>query len=328
MLSIAKRMKKIKTINSHTCGEPTCVIVDGGPDLGTGPLAERLERFRLQFDHIRRAITREPRGSDATVGALLCRPHDESCVAGVIFFNNVGFLGMCGHGTIGLVKTLAYLEMLSPGTHKIETPVGIVEAELHRNGEISIINVPSYLYRTGVVVELEGYGKVVGDVAWGGNWFFLVEGHSLEISEDNISALTCFAREVREALYRQGITGKGGEKIDHVELFGKPLDRNMDCRNFVLCPGDAYDRSPCGTGTSAKMASLYSKGLLDVGQTWQQESILGGVFVGKLSRINGDLYPIITANAFVTAECTCIIDPEDPYRYGIARQQVAAAGSG
>ena len=308
---------RIKVIDSHTGGEPTRTVISGGPDLGFDSLAIRRERFRSEFDHFRSAITNEPRGSDALVGALLCEPVDQSCVTGVIFFNNVGYLGMCGHGTIGIVATLAYLNRIEPGWHRIETPVGIVEALLNENGEVTVANVQSYRLAKNVSVEVEGHGRVKGDVAWGGNWFFLVKNHSHEISFRNLEALTEFTWRIRQALERAGITGESGQEIDHVELFAPSSIEGVDSKNFVLCPGRAYDRSPCGTGTSAKLACLFADGELRPGQVWRQESVVGSIFEGTVE-VSGDrIYPSIKGSAFITAEADLILDPRDPFCMGI-----------
>jgi 4-hydroxyproline epimerase len=312
-------MKRVRVIDSHTGGEPTRVVISGGPDLGDGPLAERLDRFRTQHDHFRSAIVNEPRGSDALVGALLCTPVDDTCVTGVIFFNNVAYLGMCGHGTIGVVATLAYLNRIRPGTHRIETPVGIVTARLYENGEVEIENVPSYRHLAHVTVDVPNFGAVTGDVAWGGNWFFLVNDHNHQLTLDNLEALTIFTSQIREALSRAGITGADGHEIDHVELFvSSPLD-NVNSRNFVLCPGKAYDRSPCGTGTSAKLACLFADGKLREGEIWRQESIVGSVFEGTVSVAGNKVHPHIKGTAFITAESDLILDPRDPFCMGIRR---------
>jgi 4-hydroxyproline epimerase len=312
-----KECQKVRVIDSHTGGEPTRVVVSGGPDLGRGPLAERLERFRSQCDYFRSAVVNEPRGSDVIVGALLCEPVESKCAAGVIFFNNVGYLAMCGHGTIGLVATLAYLGRIEPGEHRIETPVGIVGVLLHENGEVTVNNVASYRSAANVEVEVPGYGKVKGDVAWGGNWFYLVRNHELELSFNNIEALTRFTWAVRQALRESGITGAQGQEVDHIELYGPPQSAGADSRNFVLCPGKAYDRSPCGTGTSAKLACLYADGKIREGQTWRQESIIGSVFEGTVKVKDGKVFPSIKGSAFVTAEVELVLDPRDPLCMGI-----------
>jgi len=309
--------RTIRVIDSHTEGEPTRVVIDGGPDLVGGSLAERRERFRRDFDRYRSAIVNEPRGSDPVVGALLCPPVDPSCAAGVIFFNNVGYLGMCGHGTIGLVATLAYLGRIAPGTHRIETPVGVVTAELHDEGDVSVSNVPSYRHRKNVVVDAGRFGTFTGDVAWGGNWFFLVHDSHEALDLANAERLTEVTWAIRQALTRDGVTGAEGAEIDHVELFGAPQRDDAQSRNFVLCPGKAYDRSPCGTGTSAKLACLFEDGKLAEGDTWRQESIVGSIFEGSVRVVDGAIRPTIRGRAFVNAEATLILDESDPFCWGI-----------
>jgi 4-hydroxyproline epimerase len=308
---------RMKVIDSHTGGEPTRVVIAGGPDLGGGSVREQLDIFRTRHDAFRSAVVNEPRGSDVIVGAILVPPNDPSCTVGVIFFNNVGYLGMCGHGTIGLVATLRFLGRIEPGEHRIETPVGVVTAQLYETGDVSVQNVPSYRLSTGVRVEVEGHGPVTGDVAWGGNWFFLVADHGQELSLRNIEKLTDFSWRLRQALVRQGVTGANGAEIDHIELFADSSTPGVDSRNFVLCPGKAYDRSPCGTGTSAKLACLFADGKLKEGEVWRQESIVGSVFRGSIRRQGDALVPTIRGSAYITAETTLILDPSDPFRTGI-----------
>jgi proline racemase len=320
-------MHRIQVIDSHTGGEPTRVVIAGGPDLGGGTMAERLRIFREQHARFRSATVNEPRGSDVLVGALLCEPGDRSCAAGVIFFNNVGYLGMCGHGTIGLVVTLAHLGRLKPGEHRIETPVGIVTVTLNPDGSVSVENVPSYRKAKGVTIEVlntdgrlgtaRPTAKVTGDVAWGGNWFFLVERHTLALELANVEMLTEFTWRIRQAVNAQGYPD-----IDHVELFGPPTSSWARSRNFVLCPGKAYDRSSCGTGTSAKLACLAADGKLDEGQPWVQESIIGSLFTARyrwLDRAAGTILPTITGTAHVTAEATLLLDENDPFCWGIGQ---------
>lgn len=308
---------RVQVVDSHTGGEPTRLVVSGGPDLGTGPLADRLARFRRDHDSFRSAVVNEPRGSDVIVGALLCEPVDPECSAGVIFFNNVGYLGMCGHGTIGLMVSLAHMGRIKPGQHLIETSVGQVGATLHQSGEVTVKNVQSFRHAKDVSVEVPGIGPVRGDVAWGGNWFFLVDGHGLELTLKNVSELTDFTWAARKALHEKGIRGKDGEEIDHVELFATSRLPGVDSKNFVLCPGKAYDRSPCGTGTSAKLACLYADGKIREGQVWKQESIVGSVFEGTVKIDGGKIYPSIKGSAFVTAESELVLDPVDPFCMGI-----------
>lgn len=313
----APATRRVRIIDSHTGGEPTRLVITGGPDLGKGTLAERLRRFRTQHDDFRSAVVNEPRGSDVIVGALLCQPTDPTCAAGVIFFNNVGYLGMCGHGTIGLVATLAYMKKIWAGEHRIETPVGVVTAILQPTGEVTVNNVPGYRHAANVAVNVPGYGKIHGDVAWGGNWFFLVRDHSMELSLGRVEELTNFTWSIRLALREQGITGDHNQEIDHIELYGPPQSPSADSRNFVLCPGKAYDRSPCGTGTSAKLACLYADGKIREGDVWRQESIVGSVFEGSVTVRDGKVYPSIKGSAYVNAEAELILDPKDPLCYGI-----------
>jgi 4-hydroxyproline epimerase len=308
---------RVHVIDSHTGGEPTRIVVAGGPDLGDGPLTVRRERFRDYHDAFRSAVVNEPRGSDVIVGGLVVEPDDPTCAAGVIFFNNAGYLGMCGHGTIGLVVTLAHTGRIQPGIHRIETPVGVVTAELHPDGAVSVQNVASYRYAANVAVDVEGYGRVTGDVAWGGNWFFLCEDHGQELTFDTVDALTDFTWRLRLALTAQGVTGRDGQEIDHIELFTHSSTPNVDSRNFVLCPGRAYDRSPCGTGTSAKLACLAANGKFRPGDVWRQESIIGSLFEGSIQVEGDQVRPTIRGRAYVNAESTLIFDPNDPFCYGI-----------
>lgn len=318
-MKISRLGQRIRVIDSHTAGEPTRLVVEGGPALRTGPLRERLEVFERLYDCFRTAVIREPRGSDVLVGALLCEPTDSSCAAGAIFFNNVGYLGMCGHGTIGLVVTLAHMGRIGPGVHRIETPVGVVTATLQADGKVTVENVPSYRSRKDVAVNVPGLGEVRGDIAWGGNWFFLIEDDLRSLSLQDAEELTEYAWKVRQALAANGIRGENGEEIDHIEIFGRALPEQADCRNFVLCPGKAYDRSPCGTGTSAKMACLYADGKLKPGEIWRQQGILGTVFEGSIAVADGEIIPSITGSAYITGETTLVLDANDPFRMGISQ---------
>jgi 4-hydroxyproline epimerase len=308
-------MKSVRIIDSHTGGEPTRVILDGGPELGNGSVADKLASFRKHHDRFRSAVVNEPRGSDVVVGASLVESKDRSCVAGVIFFNNVGYLGMCGHGTIGLITTLAHLGRIGPGEHRLETPVGVITAILHDTGEVTVANVPSWRAHRQTSVTVPGFGPVTGDVAWGGNWFFLIEHHGQELSLANVERLTEFCWRVRQAVNAQGFP-----EVDHIELFGPPTVQEAQSRSFVQCPGKAYDRSPCGTGTSAKLACLAADGKLAPGAAWVQESILGSTFRGSfqwLDRPNGKIAPQITGRAFVNAEASLVLDEQDPFCWGI-----------
>ncbi len=337
-------MKRIPIIDSHTGGEPTRVIVSGFPDLGSGSMAERRARFAAEHDAWRRTSVMEPRGNDVIVGALLCEPVDAAHAAGVIFFNNAGVIGMCGHGTIGLVHTLAHLGRIGPGEHGIETPVGTVRATLHADGTVSVRNVPAYRHAADVTVSLPGGQVVTGDIAWGGNWFFLVAEHGQAIRPDAISELTAFTTTLRAALHAQGHRGASGAEIDHIELFAPDADGAGDgplpsgltsvggsgatrqvrgltshSRNFVLCPGREYDRSPCGTGTSAKLACLAARGELAPGEVWRQASVIGSVFEAWYEPGEaGQIIPTIRGRAHLSAEATLLIEDDDPFAWGIA----------
>jgi 4-hydroxyproline epimerase len=309
----------VEVIDSHTEGEPTRVVIAGGPDLGTGDLPSQLQRFKSEFDPFRRGVVCEPRGSEVVVGALLCEPVDSQSAAAVIFFNDVGYLGMCGHGTIGLVTTLAHMGRISRGQHRIETPVGTVSTTLHEDGRVSVANVPSYRFRASVRVEVPGYGCFTGDVAWAGNWFFLIGDHAFDLSLNNRVELIAASTAIRSALIDSGIRGEGGAVIDHIEFFATPLSPGGSSRNFVLCPGASFDRSPCGTGTSAKMACLYADGKLAPGDIWVQEGVLGTCFEGTItSASNGRVHPVITGRAWITARSKLLFQDTDPFVNGIA----------
>lgn len=310
-------VKRVRVLDSHTEGEPTRVVLEGGPDLGEGSLADRLEVFRTRHDSFRSGVSCEPRGSEVVVGALLCKPVNPKNATGVIFFNDVGYLGMCGHGTIGVVRSLAHLGRIQPGQHCIETPVGEVMVELLPDGSVSVSNVLSYRYRRSVPVDVPGIGRLQGDIAWGGNWFFLIGDHPFELTMDRRTELIAATRAIRTALADAGVTGKDGALIDHIELFGKPEHAENSSRNFVLCPGASFDRSPCGTGTSAKMACLYADGKLSPGEVWRQEGFLGTHFVGTIRAQGEAVLPTIQGRAWITGESELLFEQDDPFASGI-----------
>jgi 4-hydroxyproline epimerase len=315
---MSSTLRRVRVVDCHTGGEPTRVVIEGGPDLGGGSPAEKLLRFRRDHDGFRTAVVAEPRGSQAMVGALLCEPSDPTCAAAVIFFDNAEFLGMCGHGTIGLVVTLAHLGRIGFGEVRIQTPVGVVSGDNMGGGVVAVRNVPARRTATRLALEVDGLGTVHGDVAWGGNWFFLVSDHRQRIAPDNLARLTQVSWAIRRALAVAGIRGDDGKEIDHVELLGPPSSPAVaDGRNFVLCPGGAYDRSPCGTGTSAEVACLVADGKLRPGAVWRQESVIGSVFEASAELIDGQVIPTIIGSAHVTAEATLLLDPADPFRDGI-----------
>lgn len=307
-------VRKIKIIDSHTAGEPTRVVVDGFPALNGTSTAEKLDNFRLEHDSLRSGIVREPRGHEAVVGALLLEPSDKDSAAGVIFFNNVGYLGMCGHGTIGVIKTLEHLGKIVPGEHILETPVGNITALLDEDGSVAFKNVASRRSQKDIPVETANYGVVYGDIAYGGNWFFLINKVPYSIDINNLRELTAFGLEVKQKMIEQGITAENGAEIDHIEMFES--SNTADSRNFVLCPGGEYDRSPCGTGTSAKIACLYADGKLREGEIWKQESIIGSSFEASFEVLGGEVIPTIKGNAYITAESVLIFDERDPFRFG------------
>ena len=318
-------MKRIPFLDSHTGGEPTRLISENFPDLGAGSVAEKLFRLEQNFDSFRSQVLNEPRGADVLVGALLVQPADSTCQLGVIYFNNVGYLGMCGHGTIGLMASLSYQGKITPGAYRIETSVGVVEATLHPAqktpenaasypNRVSVRNIPSYRLLKHLAVQVDGQ-TLHGDVAWGGNWFFLCHDHGLEVSPQNLEPLTDLAWRIRAAYTQMGITAPDGHAIDHVELFA-PTPR-ADSRSFVLCPGKAYDRSPCGTGTSAKLACLAADKIIREGQTWRQESVVGSIFEGRVQIQGEAIIPTITGEAWVMAEGQLLVDERDPFANGI-----------
>jgi 4-hydroxyproline epimerase len=308
--------ERIEVVDSHTEGEPTRVVVEGWPQPAGDSMAERRSFVLRSQDHLRQAVVCEPRGHDAVVGALLTPPVETGSAAGVVFFNNAGALGMCGHGLIGVVRTLEHLGRLGRGWLRVDTPVGTVGAELDGEGAVTIENVPAYCHARDVVLDVPGLGRVTGDVAWGGNWFFLTELATPPLELTNVAALTDLTSRILAALRAQGVTGRDAAPIDHVELSGPPHRKDADSRNFVLCPGLAYDRSPCGTGTSAKMAVLAARGQLVPGRRWRQESITGSRFEGWLEETSGGLVPYIRGRAFVTGRATLFFDPSDPFREG------------
>lgn len=319
----------LSVVDSHTEGEPTRVVVDGWPEFLAGTMAGRRLEVAGRFDALRRATVLEPRAHEAVVGALLTPPESPEALCGVVFFNNVGPLWMCGHGLIGVVRTLAFLGRLAPGPVRIDTPAGPVGAVLEAGGAVTIENVPASCHAQDVAVEVPGLGTVTGDVAYGGNWFFLTDLRGLpeeRIELSNLPRLLAVSGAIAEALERARVTGAAGAPVDHVELFGEPGRPDADSRNFVLCPGGEYDRSPCGTGTSAKMASLHARGKLRAGERYGQESITGSLFTGWLEERGGDLVPYVRGRAFVTATATLHFDPDDPFRAGFSARTPRPTG--
>ena len=317
-------VRRLRIIDSHTVGEPTRVVISGGPEvLEKGAVAAR-DFLRDEADWMRCCLINEPRGFDAVVGAFLCDPVDEDCVSAVVFFNNGGYLPSCIHATIGVIRTLEHMGRIGIGRHRLETSAGVVTAELSADGSVTVENMPSYRTGKNVVLDVPGYGEVSGDIAWGGNWFFLIAGQGPPVEQSGIADLIAFSMAVRRVLDSSGVRSEDGALIDHVEVFGEPREGlDADSQNFVLCPGGAYDRSPCGTGTSAKLACLAADGDLAEGKIFRQAGIVGTVFEGRYRRIDAErITPIVTGKAWITAECEIIIEPDDPFRFGIATENI------
>lgn len=309
--------RRISIIDSHTEGEPTRVVIAGQPELGPGSASQRAERFAREHEGFRSALLAEPRGFPAMVGALLLPPASPRAVAQVVFFNNVGTLPMCVHGMLGVGRTLAHMGRIEAGRHRVETPAGDVWITLDAGGRVEVDNVPSRQVQGGVQLQTAEHGVVTGDVAWGGNWFFLVEAHDQRVAASRIPQLTAFALDVRRSLEREGIAGDDARPIDHVEVFGPPERADADAKCFVLCPGGEYDRSPCGTGTSAKLACLHAEGRLAEGQRWRQESVIGSLFEGRVRVTDQGLVPTIAGGVWITGETTLVLEDDDPYAEGI-----------
>ena len=313
-----ERPLTMRVVDSHTEGEPTRVVVDGWPQPRGATMAERRDDLRVNYDHLRRAVVCEPRGHDAIVGALLTPPVETGSAAGIVFFNNGTYLGMCGHGLIGVVRTLEYLGRLGTGKSYFDTPVGTVSAELSADGRVCIDATPATLHASDVAIDVPGYGRIVGDVAWGGNWFFITHASEVPVDMAHLVELSRFTQAIQDAIRAQGITGADGGDIDHIEISAPPEREDAHSRNFVLCSGGAYDRSPCGTGTAAKMASLHARGALDFGEEWRQEGIAGGMFTGWLTQGDaGELMPHVRGSAYITGDAMLRFQPRDPFRFGI-----------
>lgn len=305
-------------IDSHTEGEPTRVIVSGGPDLGSGSLAERAKTLATEHKEFYRSVVSEPYGQEAMVGVMLVEPVDPDCVAGVIYFDAAAVIGMCGHGTIGVAATLAHMGKIGVGTHKIETPVGVVEVTLSDANTVTVKNVESHRLHKDVELDIDGVGTVSGDIAYGGNWFFIVDESPTPVIPSNLRNLTETAIKIRHAIQEKQLTGTDGGILDHIVLYGPALTENGHSRNFVLCPDNAYDRSPCGTGSSARLACLAADGRLAPDEEILQESTIGSSYrLRYLPSKEGAVIPIITGQAFVTKEATLIINPNDPLKNGI-----------
>jgi 4-hydroxyproline epimerase len=318
MAATLRVVHRIRYVDSHTEGEPTRVIVGGAPALQGATVAQKARSLAGRFQGIWSALVNEPRGSDIVVGAVLVPPDHPHSLAGVIFLNNTGVLGMCGHGTIGVVRTLAHMARLEPGELQLDTPVGTVTAVLtaHASGvapAVHVHNVRSFVERTDLALTLPDGRTVHGDVAWGGNGFFLCSDHGVPVDMEHLDQLRHVSLQIRHALNQAGVTSVAGHPLDHVELLAPARHSGNHSRNYVLCPGGAYDRSPCGTGTSAKLACLAAKGELDPGEHWHQESVTGSVFHAWYQPApEGGVLPVIQGRAWITAEGELLLEPSDP----------------
>ncbi len=313
--------ERLRVIDSHTIGEPTRVVIDdalvAGLDLGAGSVRERRDRFRERCDHVRRGLVGDPRGAVAMVGVILVPPADPACRFGAFYVNRVGYLDMCGHATIGLAVTLGSQGLIEPGCFRLETPAGIVGATWHGGGEASFECVPPRRIHKGLSIACDDGSRVIGDVATSGLWFFICRDHGLPVEPASIAELTACAWSIRRGLEARGITGDRGEVIDHIVLLGPPRAAGNDGRAFVLCPDGAFDRSPCGTGTSALVGCLLEDGVLAEGTIWRQESVLGGVYEASVRRAGDALIPTVRGRAWLTAESTLCFASDDPYRMGL-----------
>jgi proline racemase len=327
----------LQAVDSHTAGEPTRIVTGGLPPVAGATMAEKRAALRIRHDALRRALVHEPRGHDAIVVAYLVPPCHPDAHAGVVFCNDVGYLGMCGHGAIGVATVLVGMGMVpaqEPETRVVlDTPAGLVPCRVAvSNGRaraVTITNVPSFQFRQRAIAAVPGFGKVAADIAWGGNWFAFVEAAQLGLHVDkaHLPQLLPAAIAVREALAANGVRGvhpESGEEqlVDHVKLFDALEGPTPGARAMTLCPGTAYDRSPCGTGTSAKLAVLHSKGELGVGEWFTSESVIGTRFRARIAATTqvgqfAAIVPEIEGAAYVTGLQTFVLDPEDPCVHGL-----------
>ena len=327
----------IQAVDSHTAGEPTRIVTGGLPPLAGASMAEKRTILQRDHDGLRRALVLEPRGHDAIVLAYLLPPCTPGAHLGVVFANDAGYLGMCGHGAIGVATVAVAMGMVAavePVTEVVlDTPAGVVPCRVAVAGgkvkSVTITNVPSFLFAQRVVVPVHGFGKVAADIAYGDNWFAFVEADQLGlmVEKTHLPVLMQAATAVREALVREGVRGRhpersGDEIVDHVKLFAPLAGDEPGARALTLCPGAAYDRSPCGTGTSAKLAVLHAKGELEIGAWFRSQSVLATEFRARVVREtrvgpHPAIVPEVTGSAWITGFPTFVLDPEDPCRFGI-----------
>ncbi len=327
-----------KCIDAHTCGNPVRVIIAGGPELEGANMSEKRQHFLKEFDWIRNGLMFEPRGHDMMSGSMLYPPHDPKNDFAILFIETSGCLPMCGHGTIGTITVAIEKGLIDPkipGQIKMEAPAGLVDIDYHQNENgkvewVALTNVKSYLAATDLTVECPELGELTFDVAYGGNFYAIVDFQQnfsgvQDFTVDSIIQLSRVVRKRINQKYPDTFIYPENETIrdvSHVLWTGKPINANSSGRNAVFYGDKAIDRSPCGTGTSARMAQLYSKGKLGIGEEYIHESYIGSTFVGtvieetRIGEIKA-IVPKIKGWAKIYGENTITIDPDDdPYAYG------------
>ncbi len=326
---------KLEYVDTHTMGEPTRIIVDGLPPIVGDTMMEKKKYLERNFDYIRTMAMHEPRGHRDMFGAMITEPIHEEAQMGVIFMDGGGYLNMCGHGSIGVATLLVdrgYVKVTEPITYiTLDAPAGLIEAKVRvENGkvvEVSIVNVPSFLYKKDIEIDVPDLGKIPVDISFGGSFFALVNGQNLgiKVDIDNIDELVKYGLIIRDIINDKipvvHPINPFIDRVDLVEIYDKPSSKEANLKNVVIFGAGQVDRSPCGTGTSAKLASLYGKGLLKINEPFIYESITGTKFVGKIigkTKVEGydAIIPEITGKAFITAYGNIVFEEEDPFKYG------------
>ncbi|RWP63420.1 MAG: 4-hydroxyproline epimerase [Mesorhizobium sp.] len=321
-------------IDGHTCGNPVRLVAGGGPLLNGATMMERRAHFLAEYDWIRTGLMFEPRGHDVMSGSILYPPTRPDCDVAILFIETSGCLPMCGHGTIGTV-TMAIEHGLvkpkTPGLLRLDTPAGLVTAEYKQVGdyveEVRITNVPSFLHAEGLTVECPQLGEISVDVAYGGNFYAIVEPQKTyrDMADHSAGDLIAWSPVVRQRLNEKYAfvhpENPGIDRLSHILWTGAPTDSQADARNAVFYGDKAIDRSPCGTGTSARMAQLHAKGKLGTGDEFVHESIIGSLFKGRVEKevtVAGKpaIIPSIGGWARMTGLNTIFIDDRDPFAHG------------
>ncbi|MCB0526438.1 MAG: 4-hydroxyproline epimerase [Saprospiraceae bacterium] len=327
-------VKTFFCVDAHTCGNPVRLVAGGGPHLEGNNMSEKRQHFLQEFDWIRKGLMFEPRGHDMMSGSILYPPHDPANDSAVLFIETSGCLPMCGHGTIGTVTIAIEQGLINPkvpGQLRLETPAGLVEVLYHQEGKkvkwVRLTNVPAFLAAENIEVKCSDLGHLKVDVAYGGNFYAIIDPQPNFSGLQNYRAeqLITWSRSIRQLLnethefiHPENPTIKG---LSHILWTGEPLDSNSTARNAVFYGDKAIDRSPCGTGTSARMAQWYAKGLLKPGDQFIHESIIGSKFIGRIEEetsVAGQpaIRPSIEGWAIVTGFNTILFDDEDPYVEG------------